>query len=105
MDIIIDHALKPWLVEVNHLPSFATDSPLDQNIKSRVIEQTISIVKAKPHDRFIYEQAQRCKAEERLYNSQSWGIVRSLSESLLCDCLRVCSLSMSVLQIRLLSKQ
>ena len=73
VDIIIDHALKPWLVEVNHLPSFATDSPLDQNIKSRVIEQTISIVKAKPHDRFIYEQAQRCKAEERLYNSQSWG--------------------------------
>ena len=28
VDVIIDQALKPWLVEVNHLPSFATDSPL-----------------------------------------------------------------------------
>lgn len=70
VDIIVDHALKPWLVEVNHLPSFATDSPLDLDIKSRVIEQTMSIVKAKANDRFVYEEAERSRAEERLYNSQ-----------------------------------
>lgn len=83
VDIIIDHALKPWLVEVNHLPSFATDSPLDQDIKSRVIEQTISTVKAKPTDRFVYEEAQRSKAEERLYKNQPLvaGLSLALDES------------------------
>mmetsp|Transcript_31639 Transcript_31639/g.97801 ORF Transcript_31639/g.97801 Transcript_31639/m.97801 type:complete len:720 (+) Transcript_31639:421-2580(+) len=70
IDVIVDHALKPWLVEVNHLPSFATDSPLDHDIKSRLIEQTISIIKAKSNDRRAYEQAQRYKAEKRLYDRQ-----------------------------------
>jgi len=71
VDVIIDHALKPWLVEVNHLPSFATDSPLDSDIKSRVIEQTMSIVRAKASDRYTYEREERSKAEARLYSNQS----------------------------------
>jgi len=32
-DIILDSNLKPILLEVNHAPSFATDSPLDYQIK------------------------------------------------------------------------
>jgi tubulin polyglutamylase TTLL6/13 len=28
-DVILDSNLKPFLLEVNHAPSFATDSPLD----------------------------------------------------------------------------
>jgi Tubulin-tyrosine ligase family len=36
-DFMIDEALKPWLIEVNHLPSFGTDSPLDMNIKVRYL--------------------------------------------------------------------
>lgn len=32
-DIMIDHTLKPFLIEVNQMPSFATDSPLDYKIK------------------------------------------------------------------------
>ncbi|KAG5182374.1 tubulin-tyrosine ligase/Tubulin polyglutamylase, partial [Tribonema minus] len=39
-DFMVDEALKPWLIEVNHLPSFATDSPLDASIKVRRAEQT-----------------------------------------------------------------
>lgn len=70
VDVIIDQALKPWLVEVNHLPSFATDSPLDSDIKARVIEQTMSIVRAKASDRYTYEREERSKAEARLYSNQ-----------------------------------
>lgn len=32
-DIMLDQDLKPVLLEVNHAPSFATDSPLDYDIK------------------------------------------------------------------------
>ena len=32
-DIILDSNLKPMLLEVNHAPSFATDSPVDYEIK------------------------------------------------------------------------
>lgn len=28
-DIMIDRNLKPWLIEINHAPSFSADSPLD----------------------------------------------------------------------------
>ena len=46
IDVMIDSSLKPWLIEINHLPSFATDSPLDQEIKSRVISQASPCVRA-----------------------------------------------------------
>jgi tubulin polyglutamylase TTLL6/13 len=41
-DIMIDSKLRPWLIEVNHLPSFGTDSPLDLDIKARLMA-------SKPH--------------------------------------------------------
>lgn len=69
VDVIIDHALKPWLVEVNHLPSFATDSALDTDVKSRLIEQTLAVVRAKAADRHAHDAAQRARAEERLYST------------------------------------
>ena len=37
LDIMIDAKLKPWLIEVNHLSSFGTDSPLDKKIKFDLI--------------------------------------------------------------------
>jgi len=33
MDVIIDSKIKPWLLEINHAPSFATDTPFDYQIK------------------------------------------------------------------------
>jgi tubulin polyglutamylase TTLL6/13 len=43
-DILIDHKLKPWLLEVNHAPSFATDTPLDQSVKHGAIADAISLL-------------------------------------------------------------
>jgi tubulin polyglutamylase TTLL6/13 len=40
-DILIDEKLKPWLIEINHAPSFATDTPLDFKIKKDLIADTI----------------------------------------------------------------
>jgi len=44
MDIIIDHKLKPSLLEVNHLSSFGTDSPLDKKIKFDLIWDTFALL-------------------------------------------------------------
>jgi tubulin polyglutamylase TTLL6/13 len=40
-DIFIDEKVKPWLIEVNSLASFATDSPLDKKVKFDLIKETI----------------------------------------------------------------
>ena len=43
-DIIFDENLKPFLLEVNHSPSFSTDSLLDYNVKKNLIEDTFIMV-------------------------------------------------------------
>jgi tubulin polyglutamylase TTLL6/13 len=42
-DIMLDYKLKPWIIEVNHTPSFMTDTPLDHKIKYNVINDTIRL--------------------------------------------------------------
>ena len=42
-DIFLDDKLKPWIIEVNHTPSFSTDSPLDFEIKKNVINDTLKL--------------------------------------------------------------
>eukprot|EP00826_Nyctotherus_ovalis_P050339 TRINITY_DN6157_c0_g1_i3.p1 TRINITY_DN6157_c0_g1~~TRINITY_DN6157_c0_g1_i3.p1 ORF type:complete len:661 (+),score=157.83 TRINITY_DN6157_c0_g1_i3:40-1983(+) len=44
-DILLDYKLKPWLLEVNHSPSFSTDTPFDHETKKELITDTLNIVK------------------------------------------------------------
>jgi len=44
LDIMIDQNLKPWLIEVNHLSSFGTDSPLDKKVKFDLIWDTFTLL-------------------------------------------------------------
>jgi len=41
---MLDNKLTAYLIEVNQMPSFATDSPLDYKIKKGVINDTIAIL-------------------------------------------------------------
>ena len=43
-DIILDSNLKPWLLEVNQSPSYATESGLDMRIKSKLIKDTLTLL-------------------------------------------------------------
>lgn len=43
-DILIDSSLKPYLLEVNHTPSFTTDTPLDSFIKKNLIRDAINLM-------------------------------------------------------------
>ena len=43
-DIILDHKLKPYVLEVNALASFGTDSPLDKKIKLDLMHDTFTLL-------------------------------------------------------------
>jgi hypothetical protein len=43
-DILIDRKFRPWLIEVNQSPSFATDSPLDYKVKKAVLQDAFHLL-------------------------------------------------------------
>lgn len=43
-DIILDHRLKPWLLEVNVSPSLSSSSPLDKQIKTTLLCDTLNLI-------------------------------------------------------------
>eukprot|EP01062_Namystynia_karyoxenos_P033482 TRINITY_DN24654_c0_g1_i1.p1 TRINITY_DN24654_c0_g1~~TRINITY_DN24654_c0_g1_i1.p1 ORF type:complete len:939 (+),score=262.65 TRINITY_DN24654_c0_g1_i1:92-2818(+) len=49
-DLLLDSQLRPWLLEVNHSPSFRTDTPLDHRIKSALVTETVNILNLRADD-------------------------------------------------------
>ena len=43
-DVMIDEDLKPWLIEVNHAPSLATESAFDLTVKESLVKDTINLL-------------------------------------------------------------
>ena len=43
-DIYLDENLKPWVLEVNHAPSFVCDTPLDTKIKRGLVHDAIKLL-------------------------------------------------------------
>lgn len=43
-DVLVDAALKPWLLEVNLSPSMSAESPLDWQVKSSLVSDTLNLV-------------------------------------------------------------
>lgn len=41
---MLDDDLKAYLIEVNHTPSFTTDTPLDYSIKHSLITDTLILI-------------------------------------------------------------
>ncbi|GLC65380.1 hypothetical protein PLESTF_000287300 [Pleodorina starrii] len=65
-DIMLDDQLRPWLIEVNHSPSFNIDSPLDLAIKEELITQTIKLVRVDPKIIAKTKKAEKRAATSRL---------------------------------------
>ncbi len=59
-DLLIDQDLKPWILEVNHSPSFKTDTPLDFKIKKNLIVDTIKLLN------LTYAKKQKAKLHKQL---------------------------------------
>lgn len=63
---MLDHKLKPWLLEVNISPSLSSSSPLDKKIKTVLICDTLNLVGVQPYDRKLYERDQEKADKNRL---------------------------------------
>jgi tubulin polyglutamylase TTLL6/13 len=65
VDVMLDAKRKPYLIEVNHLPSFTCDSPLDEDIKRRLVDQTMDLTcgTLSAKDKKSYEQLVRDRRE------------------------------------------
>ena len=70
-DILLDTKLKPWLLEVNHSPSFATDTPLDWKIKSNLIADTFTLINMNYTKKKLYLQNKRRELKKRIFSKTS----------------------------------
>ncbi|KAJ8365054.1 hypothetical protein SKAU_G00138850 [Synaphobranchus kaupii] len=70
-DVLLDYRLKPWLLEVNHSPSFTTDSRLDREVKDMLLYDTLVLINLGACDRRKITEEERRRVKERLQQNRS----------------------------------
>jgi len=60
---MLDHKLKPWLIEVNHTPSFATDTPLDRSIKKGAIRDALKLMNISAEQKIKFKNKKRAEMQ------------------------------------------
>jgi len=62
---MLDQKLKPWMLEVNHTPSFNADTIVDENVKRKLISNTLEIIQmgVEHRKRVAYEMKQEMKQQ------------------------------------------
>lgn len=58
-DILLDYKLKPWVLEVNHTPSFCVDTPFDYKVKFDLISNAIRLLNFNLERRISYKRQQQ----------------------------------------------
>ena len=69
-DVLVDNNLRPWLLEVNVLPSLSSSSPFDKHVKSMLLSDTLHLIGFNIFDRRKIE-------EERKNDKSKKGGLRS----------------------------
>jgi tubulin polyglutamylase TTLL6/13 len=64
-DVMLDSKAKPWLIEVNHAPSFRCETELDRLVKSAVLHDAFELLNINPENRRRYLCEQQKGLEER----------------------------------------
>lgn len=65
-DVMFDQNFKPWLLEVNHAPSFATESAFDQNLKFDLLTNTFKLLNLQPKKKRLFMANQRLLYQKRI---------------------------------------
>ena len=63
---MMDKNHKPWLLEINHSPSFDTDTPLDHKIKSSLIRDTLTLLNLSASRRNRYKWEKQVTRQQRI---------------------------------------
>eukprot|EP01135_Chromosphaera_perkinsii_P006765 Nk52_evm13s578 gene=Nk52_evmTU13s578 len=72
-DIMLDHKLKPWLLEVNHSPSFHCDAKLDRKLKDALIFDTFKLLNLSTKDKRKFMKEEKLKIKSRLMGATNNG--------------------------------
>ena len=81
-DVIIDQKLRPWLLEVNVSPSLSSSSPLDKQIKTRLLSDTFYLIGFRLIDRKKEEMEKAKQTKNRLFGFDTLKGNKQQSETL-----------------------
>ena len=80
-DVLFDHTLRPFLLEVNQAPSFTCDTPLDSFVREAVVRDTLQLLGlrngnrerhlSEMHHRFIERSKFKASSSSELFPSLS----------------------------------
>ena len=73
LDVMMDDKLRPWLIEVNHSPSFTVDTPLDLAIKEDLISDTFELLRMDPKAIKKAQAEEKAEAQTRLWGGGGGG--------------------------------
>ena len=79
-DIMLDNKCKPYLLEVNHSPSFSTDSPLDEKVKGELIRDTIRLLGISRKRKAMYSKNLKAHLDHRIMNGKFLRLPANLKE-------------------------
>ena len=68
---MLDSKLKPWLLEVNHAPSLATESAFDLNVKKKVVEDSIRLLNLNIKRKWAYINNQKLIFQKRILTGKT----------------------------------
>jgi Tubulin-tyrosine ligase family len=55
-DVIIDSNLRPWVLEVNVLPSLSSSSVFDKRIKTMLVCDALTLIGIRSYDKLEFQQ-------------------------------------------------
>ncbi len=61
----MDAQPKPWILEVNHSPSFSTDSPLDFKVKKNLVADVIHLLNLSFWKKMKYKRQKAMEFQRR----------------------------------------
>lgn len=65
-DVLVDNNLRPWLLEVNVLPSLSSSSPFDKHVKSMLLSDTLHLIGFNIFDRRKVDEERKAEKGKKI---------------------------------------